>query len=80
MDDTVEIREIHEANDGRDPFPVLVCRQRLPKDRTHVECKSIILMINVAHFFGKFLCCKHLLLFGITPTVKTSGDTKSSNF
>jgi len=39
VDDTVEIREVHGANDGRDPFPVLVCRQRLPKDRTNVECK-----------------------------------------
>ncbi|XP_074166759.1 EF-hand domain-containing protein 1 isoform X1 [Sminthopsis crassicaudata] len=30
-DDTVEVREVHERNDGRDPFPVLVKRQRLPK-------------------------------------------------
>ncbi|XP_004696414.1 EF-hand domain-containing protein 1 isoform X1 [Echinops telfairi] len=31
MDDTVEIREIHERNNGRDPFPLLVNRQHLPK-------------------------------------------------
>ncbi|XP_056420004.1 EF-hand domain-containing protein 1 isoform X1 [Hyla sarda] len=31
MDDTVEVREVHERNDGRDPFPVLMKRQRLPK-------------------------------------------------
>ncbi|XP_065257777.1 EF-hand domain-containing protein 1 [Emys orbicularis] len=30
-DDTVEVRELHERNDGRDPFPVLIRRQRLPK-------------------------------------------------
>ncbi|KAG7253507.1 hypothetical protein CRUP_007637, partial [Coryphaenoides rupestris] len=30
-DDTVEIRENHQANSGRDPFPVLMRRQRLPK-------------------------------------------------
>ncbi|KAJ7345642.1 hypothetical protein JRQ81_001592 [Phrynocephalus forsythii] len=30
-DDTVEVREVHERNDGRDPFPVLIRRQRLPK-------------------------------------------------
>ncbi|XP_060113410.1 EF-hand domain-containing protein 1 [Heteronotia binoei] len=30
-DDTVEVRECHERNDGRDPFPVLIRRQRLPK-------------------------------------------------
>ncbi|XP_066172854.1 EF-hand domain-containing protein 1 [Sylvia atricapilla] len=30
-DDTVEVREVHRRNDGRDPFPVLMRRQRLPK-------------------------------------------------
>ncbi|XP_041661962.1 EF-hand domain-containing protein 1 [Cheilinus undulatus] len=30
-DDTVEIREIHKPNSGRDPFPVLMRRQKLPK-------------------------------------------------
>ena len=33
VDDTVELREVHSANDGRDPFPVLIQRQKLPKDR-----------------------------------------------
>ncbi|XP_046865042.1 EF-hand domain-containing protein 1-like [Xenia sp. Carnegie-2017] len=33
VDDTVEVREIHTANDGRDPFPVLIQRQKLPKNR-----------------------------------------------
>jgi len=41
VDDTIEIREVHKANDGRDPFPVLVRRQRLPKDRNDVACKLI---------------------------------------
>ena len=31
VDDSVEIREVHEHNSGRDPFPVLLRRQRLPK-------------------------------------------------
>lgn len=31
VDDTVEIREVHEANSGRDPFPILMRRQKLPK-------------------------------------------------
>ncbi|XP_049621178.1 EF-hand domain-containing protein 1 [Suncus etruscus] len=31
MDDTVDIREVHERNDGRDPFPLLMNRQRIPK-------------------------------------------------
>ncbi|NXV21036.1 EFHC1 protein, partial [Cepphus grylle] len=37
-DDTVEVREIYKQNDGRDPFPVLIKRQRLPK--TFVEKKK----------------------------------------
>ncbi|XP_036772286.1 EF-hand domain-containing protein 1 isoform X2 [Manis pentadactyla] len=31
MDDTVEIREVHERNNGRDPVPLLMNRQRVPK-------------------------------------------------
>lgn len=31
MDDTVDIREVHERNDGRDPFPLMMNRQRMPK-------------------------------------------------
>lgn len=30
-DDTMEIKEVHEANNGRDPFPTLVQRARQPK-------------------------------------------------
>ncbi|XP_009982991.1 PREDICTED: EF-hand domain-containing protein 1, partial [Tauraco erythrolophus] len=37
-DDTVEVREVYEQNDGRDPFPVLIKRQRLPK--TFVDKKK----------------------------------------
>ncbi|KFZ65473.1 EF-hand domain-containing protein 1, partial [Antrostomus carolinensis] len=37
-DDTVEVREVHQQNDGRDPFPVLIKRQRLPK--TFVDKKK----------------------------------------
>ena len=28
----MEIREIHSPNDGRDPFPVLVGRRKIPID------------------------------------------------
>ena len=55
VDDTVEIREVHTGNDGRDPFPVLVCRQRLPKDRTKVECKYFL-------FTSKRFCRKVAIL------------------
>lgn len=36
VDDTVEVRECHQPNDGRDPFPVLIGRHRVPKDRYNV--------------------------------------------
>ncbi|KAL1254124.1 hypothetical protein QQF64_016353 [Cirrhinus molitorella] len=32
VDDSVEICEHHEANSGRDPFPVLLRRQKVPKN------------------------------------------------
>ncbi|KAJ9588707.1 hypothetical protein L9F63_017999 [Diploptera punctata] len=31
-DDTVEVQEIHEKNDGRDPFPLLLKKMKLPRD------------------------------------------------
>ncbi|KAG8229672.1 hypothetical protein J437_LFUL010004 [Ladona fulva] len=31
-DDTVEVREVRKTNDGRDPFPLLLRRQKLPKN------------------------------------------------
>ena len=31
VDDTMEVAEVHPRNDGRDPFPLLVSRARLPK-------------------------------------------------
>lgn len=37
VDDTVEVREVHESNDGHDPFPVFLRRQKLPKNRYNVE-------------------------------------------
>lgn len=33
VNDTLEVRENHTPNDGHDPFPILISRQRIPKDR-----------------------------------------------
>lgn len=30
-DDTVAVKEIHDKNSGRDPFPLLLRRTKLPK-------------------------------------------------
>lgn len=32
VDDTVEICEVHEKNDGRDPFPILLGRTKVPRN------------------------------------------------
>lgn len=32
VDDTLEVREVHESNDGRDPFPVMLKRQKVPRN------------------------------------------------
>lgn len=37
VDDTMEIREVHSRNDGRDLFPVLSGRQRMPIDRCNLS-------------------------------------------
>ncbi len=37
VDDTMEVREVHKPNDGRDPFPILIKRQKIPKDRYNVK-------------------------------------------
>jgi len=36
MDDTIEVRELHDANDGRDPFPVFLRRMRVPRDHRNL--------------------------------------------
>uniref|UniRef100_A0A665X2G0 EF-hand domain (C-terminal) containing 1 n=1 Tax=Echeneis naucrates TaxID=173247 RepID=A0A665X2G0_ECHNA len=46
VDDTVEIREIHEANSGRDPFPVLMRRERLPKKLKPEPFPSCVLEVS----------------------------------
>ncbi|XP_076337710.1 EF-hand domain-containing protein 1-like isoform X2 [Tachypleus tridentatus] len=37
VDDTMEIREVHKLNDGRDPYPLFLHRHKVPKDRSNVS-------------------------------------------
>ncbi|CAF0939175.1 unnamed protein product [Adineta ricciae] len=37
VNDTMEVREVHPINDGRDPFPILINRHKIPKDRYNVK-------------------------------------------
>ncbi|XP_071335528.1 EF-hand domain-containing protein 1 [Trachinotus anak] len=46
VDDTVEIRESHEPNSGRDPFPVLMRRQKLPKTFKPQTFPSCVLEVS----------------------------------
>ncbi|ESO02389.1 hypothetical protein HELRODRAFT_65269 [Helobdella robusta] len=36
-DDTMDVKEIHHQNDGRDLFPFIVSRHKIPKDRSDVH-------------------------------------------
>lgn len=51
VDDTIEVREVHQPNDGRDPFPVLICRQRLSKNRKDIP-GGYIIVTNANKFFS----------------------------
>jgi len=50
VDDTIEIREVHVNNDGRDPFPILLARQRVPRNHrnTPYEFPSCVLELSEA--------------------------------
>jgi hypothetical protein len=37
VDDTLEVREMHSPNNGHDPFPLLINRHRVPKNRYEVK-------------------------------------------
>ncbi|KAK5611875.1 hypothetical protein CRENBAI_007923 [Crenichthys baileyi] len=49
VDDTVEIREVHERNSGRDPFPLVVRRQRIPKKLKSEIFPSCVMEVSKEH-------------------------------
>ncbi|XP_070534018.1 EF-hand domain-containing protein 1-like [Ptychodera flava] len=66
VDDTVEVREVHEPNDGRDPFPLLLRRQKLPKDRYNVESSFPSVVMELSN---------HEIKDWYTPRDLTIGNT-----
>ncbi|XP_065062995.1 EF-hand domain-containing protein 1-like [Rhopilema esculentum] len=48
VDDTMEIREVHEPNDGRDPFPVLIRRQKMPKERDNIKSSFPVAVMEIS--------------------------------
>ncbi|CAK8696625.1 unnamed protein product [Clavelina lepadiformis] len=47
VDDTIEIREVQKPNDGHDPFPVLLRRQRLPKNRSDIHSSFPMIVMEL---------------------------------
>eukprot|EP00794_Sanderia_malayensis_P011887 gene11887-13119_t len=48
VDDTMEVREVHDANDGRDPFPVLIRRQKMPTERTNIKSSFPLAVMEIS--------------------------------
>ncbi|XP_063352170.1 EF-hand domain-containing protein 1 [Pelmatolapia mariae] len=46
VDDTAEIAEVHQPNSGRDPFPILMRRQRLPKKIKSENFPSAVMEVS----------------------------------
>lgn len=42
VDDTIEIRERHTANNGRDSFPILLRRQKIPRNHKAVRARKLL--------------------------------------
>ncbi|XP_038052074.1 EF-hand domain-containing protein 1-like [Patiria miniata] len=66
VNDTVEVREVHESNDGRDPFPLLLKRQKLPKDRYNVESSFPAVVMELSNHEIKQWCSPEDFMIGKT--------------
>ncbi|XP_022101498.1 EF-hand domain-containing protein 1-like [Acanthaster planci] len=64
VNDTVEVREVHEPNDGRDPFPLLLKRQKLPKDRYNVESSFPAVVMELSDHEIKQWCTPEDFMIG----------------
>lgn len=65
VDDTMEVRESHSPNDGRDPFPVLIGRGRIPLDRGSVPTSFPAINMEISeHEISEWFEPKHFKLGG----------------
>jgi len=63
VDDTMEIREVHTPNDGHDPFPVLIGRQRMPIDRNNAPASFPAISMELSeHEISDWFEPKHFQL------------------
>ena len=65
-DDTIDVREVKVANSGKEPFPSLLARQRIPKDYATAKYVDVIerWWMCYAHFAAAcaFAMCGHQAL------------------
>lgn len=71
VDDTLEVREVHKPNDGRDPFPVMIKRQRVPLNRYNVKSNFSAIYLELSdqeinEFYKPhhFALGKHVHIYG----------------
>lgn len=69
VDDTLEVREVHKPNDGRDPFPVLIRRQKVPKDRYNVKSNFSSIYLELSDKEIKDYFRPHDFSLGQTVTI-----------
>lgn len=62
----MEIREVHKPNDGRDPFPVLIGRHKVPLNRSNVPSTHPSISMELS---------SHEVKNYFTPRDFTLGDT-----
>ena len=63
VDDTIEVLEAHRRNDGRDPFPMLIHRQKIPKDRDNVVCEFYHVTKASAYYIEYYNLFSFVVLF-----------------
>ena len=61
VNDTLEVREAPRPNDGRDPFPVLIARSKVPKDRYNVDTSFPGVVMELSSQEIKVIICIFLL-------------------
>lgn len=70
VNDEMEIREVHNANDGRDPFPVLIGRAKMPISRNVPSSFPAVSMEISEHEIKDWFQPRHFVL---GETVSMSG-------
>lgn len=45
-DDTVEIQEVYKKNEGRDPFPLLLRKMKLPREWKDIPGSALVTNIE----------------------------------